>query len=270
MRFDILTIFPEMFVPLTSYGIVGQAVRRGTIEIHVVNIRDFSDGPHFMTDDRPYGGGDGMVMKPEPIFRALQSIHKSDGEHRVVLLTPQGQLFDQSLARSLSTLAHIILICGRYEGVDERVRSTYVDMEVSIGDYIVTGGEIPAMVIVDAVSRLVPGALGGERSALEESFEDSLLEYPHYTRPQVFQGESVPPILLSGDHEKIRLWRRTKSLEKTLERRPDLLKRACLNETDRGILEELQQSGSTSITTAGGSESGDSNGSGGIAQRRNE
>jgi len=257
MRFDILTIFPEMFVPLTSYGIVGQAVRKGTIEIHVVNIRDFSDGPHFMTDDRPYGGGDGMVMKPEPIFRALQSIHKAAGEYRVVLLTPQGQIFDQSLARSLCTLAHIILICGRYEGVDERVRSTYVDMEVSTGDYIVTGGEIPAMVIVDAVSRLVPGALGGERSAVEESFEDSLLEYPHYTRPQVFRGESVPPILLSGDHEKIRLWRRQKSLEKTLERRPDLLKRASLSDTDKAILEQVQKRRSSSVTAVGRYESGD-------------
>jgi tRNA (guanine37-N1)-methyltransferase len=257
MRFDILTIFPEMFVALTNYGIVGQSVRRGTIEIHVINIRDFSDEPHFMTDDRPYGGGDGMVMKPEPIFRALQSIHKVPGESRVVLLTPQGQLFDQTLARNLCTLAHLILICGRYEGVDERVRSKYVDMELSIGDYILTGGEIPAMVVVDSVSRLIPGALGGEKSALEESFEDSLLEYPHYTRPQVFRGESVPPILLSGDHEKIRLWRRQKSLEKTLERRPDLLKRASLSDTDKAILEQVQKRRSSSVTAVGRYESGD-------------
>jgi tRNA (guanine37-N1)-methyltransferase len=241
MRLDIFTIFPELFAPLTGYGIVGRAVRRGTIEINVINIRDFSEEPHFMTDDRPYGGGDGMVMKPEPIFRALQSISKAAGEHRVILMTPQGQLFNQSLARSLSTLAHITLICGRYEGVDERIRSRYVDMELSIGDYIVTGGEVPAMVVIDAVSRLVPGVLGGERSALEESFEDSLLEYPQYTRPAVFQGESVPAVLLSGDHEKIRLWRRRKSLEKTLERRPDLLKRAPLSEADRVILKGLQQ-----------------------------
>lgn len=265
MRFDILSIFPDMFAPLTSFGIVGQAVKGGKIEINVVNIRNFSDEPHFMTDDRPYGGGEGMVMKPEPIFRALQSIPKAAGERKVILLTPQGQLFDQALARSLGTLAQIILLCGRYEGVDERIRSGYVDMELSIGDYIVTGGEVPAMVIVDAVSRLVPGVLGGERSALEESFEDSLLEYPHYTRPPVFQGESVPPILLSGNHEKIRLWRRTQSLQKTLERRPDLLKRASLSEKDRAILEELQQRRSTSITT-GGSESDDNNDSDGVAQ----
>jgi tRNA (guanine37-N1)-methyltransferase len=263
MRFDILTIFPEMFTSLRDFGIVGQAVRRGSIEINVVNIRDFSDAPHFMTDDRPYGGGDGMVMKPEPIFRALRVIPKALGEHRVILLTPQGRLFDQSLARSLSTVAHLILVCGRYEGVDERIRSGYVDMEVSIGDYILTGGEFPAMVVVDAVSRLVPGILGGERSALEESFENYLLEYPQYTRPQVFQGEAVPPILLSGDHEKIRSWRRRKSLEKTLERRPDLLKRASLSENDRIILEELKQDSSTSTATGsepGSDDTGDSDG----------
>jgi tRNA (guanine37-N1)-methyltransferase len=266
MRFDILSIFPEMFDSLTRFGIVGQAVRRRTIEIHVVNIRDFSDEPHFMTDDRPYGGGSGMVMKPEPIFRALQSIPRAAGEHKVILLTPQGRLFNQSLARSLCTLAQMILICGRYEGVDERIRSRYVDMELSTGDYIVTGGEFPAMVIVDAVSRLVPGVLGGERSSLEESLEDSLLEYPQYTRPPVFQGETVPPILLSGDHEKIRLWRRRKSLEKTLQRRPDLLKRASLTEMDRAILEELQQRRSTPIATAGGSECDDTKDLDGIAQ----
>jgi len=253
MRFDILTIFPEMFTPLTSFGIVGQAVRKGSIEINVINIRDFSDKPHFTTDDRPYGGGDGMVMKPEPIFRALEVIPKAPDEHKVILLTPQGRLFDQSLARNLSTLAHMILVCGRYEGVDERIRSAYVDMEVSIGDYILTGGEFPAMVIVDAVSRLVPGVLGGEKSALEESFEESLLEYPQYTRPQVFHGEAVPPILLSGDHEKIRRWRRTRSLEKTLERRPDLLKRASLSEKDRALLEGLKQSRSTTKTRGVGS-----------------
>jgi len=265
MRFDILTIFPDMFAALTRFGIVGQAVKGGKIEINVVNIRDFSDKPHFMTDDRPYGGGEGMVMKPEPIVRALQSIPKVPGNRKVILLTPQGQLLEQSLARSLGTLAQLILVCGRYEGVDERIRSRYVDMEVSIGDYILTGGEIPAMVIVDAVSRLVPGVLGSERSALEESFEDSLLEYPQYTRPPIFQGESVPSILLSGDHGKIRIWRRTQSLQKTLERRPDLLKLASLSEEDRAILEELKQRPSTSATTAGRSKSHDTNDLDGLA-----
>jgi tRNA (guanine37-N1)-methyltransferase len=266
MRFEILSIFPEMFTSLARYGMVGQAVRRGLIEINIVNIRDFSDEPHFMTDDRTYGGGCGMVMKPEPIYRALQSIPRALGEHKVILLTPQGKLFDQTLARSLCGLAQIILVCGRYEGVDERIRSKYVDMELSIGDYIVTGGEVPAMVVVDAVSRLVPGVLGGEMSALEESFEDCLLEYPQFTRPSVFQGESVPTILLSGDHERIRLWRRTQSLQRTMERRPDLLKRASLSEKDRSIIEELKQRRSSSITTSGESGPDGNDDSDGAAQ----
>jgi tRNA (guanine37-N1)-methyltransferase len=241
MRFDILSIFPEMFPFLIDYGIVGRAVERGKLKINVVNIRDFGEGPHLMTDDRPFGGGDGMVMKPEPIFRALESIPKLKGKRKVVLLTPQGQLFDQSIALSLSKLQQIILVCGRYEGVDERVRSRYVDMEISIGDYILTGGELPAMIIVEAVSRLIPGILGGERSHLEESFEDCLLEYPQYTRPRVFKGDEVPPVLLSGDHKEIRLWRRAQSIKRTLEKRPDLLERANLSEMDKSILEEVKQ-----------------------------
>jgi len=241
MRFDILSIFPEMFPFLIDYGIVGRAVERGKLTINVVNIRDFGEGPHLMTDDRPFGGGDGMVMKPEPIFRALESIPKVQGKRQVVLLTPQGQLLDQSIALSLSKLQQIILVCGRYEGVDERVRSRYVDMEISIGDYILTGGELPAMIIVEAVSRLIPGILGGERSNLEESFEDCLLEYPQYTRPRVFKGDEVPPVLLSGDHKKIRLWRRAQSIKRTLEKRPDLLERANLSEIDKSMLEEVKQ-----------------------------
>jgi tRNA (guanine37-N1)-methyltransferase len=241
MRFDILSIFPEMFPFLIDYGIVGRAVERGKLTINVVNIRDFAEGPHLMTDDRPFGGGDGMVMKPEPIFRTLESIPKVQGKRKVVLLTPQGQLFDQSIALSLSKLQQIILVCGRYEGVDERVRSRYVDMEISIGDYILTGGELPAMIIVEAVSRLIPGILGGERSNLEESFEDCLLEYPQYTRPRVFKGDEVPPVLLSGDHKKIRLWRRVQSIKRTLEKRPDLLERANLSEIDKSMLEEVKQ-----------------------------
>jgi len=241
MRFDILSIFPEMFTFLINYGIVGRAVERGKIKINVVNIRDFSEGSHLMTDDRPFGGGDGMVMKPEPIFRALESIPKLEGERKVILLTPQGQPFNQSIARSLCELQQIILVCGRYEGVDERVRSRYVDIEISIGDYILTGGELPAMIIVEVVSRLIPGILGGARSNLEESFEDYLLEYPQYTRPRVFKGDEVPSVLLSGDHERVRLWRRTQSIKRTLERRPDLLERANLSEMDKSILEELKQ-----------------------------
>jgi tRNA (guanine37-N1)-methyltransferase len=241
MRFDILSIFPEMFPFLIDYGIVGRAVERGKIQINVVNIRDFAEGPHLMTDDRPFGGGDGMVMKPEPIFQSLESIPKVKGKRKVVLLTPQGQLFDQSIAQSLSTLQQIILICGRYEGVDERVRSRYVNMEISIGDYILTGGELPAMIVVEAVSRLIPGILGGERSHIEESFEDCLLEYPQYTRPRVFKGDEVPSVLLSGDHKKIRLWRRAQSIKRTLEKRPDLLERANLSRIDKSLLEEVKQ-----------------------------
>ncbi len=241
MRFDILSIFPEMFAPLINYGIIGRAVKGGLIEINLVNIRDFGEGPHLMTDDRPFGGGDGMVMKPEPIFRALESIPRVKGDRKVILLTPQGQLFDQSIARRLTKLKQIVLVCGRYEGVDERVRSTYVDMELSIGDYILTGGELPAMIIVEVVSRLVPGVLGGVRSNLEESFEDYLLEYPQYTRPRVFQGEAVPSVLLSGDHGRIQLWRRSQSIKRTLERRPDLLEKTHLSEMDKSVLEELKQ-----------------------------
>jgi tRNA (guanine37-N1)-methyltransferase len=182
-----------------------------------------------------------MVMKPGPIFQALESIPREKGGRRVILLTPQGQPFNQSIARDLTKLKQIVLVCGRYEGVDERVRSRCVDMELSIGDYILTGGELPAMVIVEVVSRLIPGILGGVRSSLEESFEDYFLEYPQFTRPRVFQGDGVPSILLSGDHGRIRLWRRTQSIKRTLERRPDLLEKAHLSERDKCILEELKQ-----------------------------
>jgi tRNA (guanine37-N1)-methyltransferase len=184
-----------------------------------------------------------MVMKPGPIYRALRSIEKVDGQSLVILLTPQGQTFEQSRAWELSRLDRLVLICGRYEGVDERIRSSYIDMELSLGDYILSGGELGAMVVIDTVSRLVPDVLGGERSALEDSFEDGLLEYPHYTRPRVFKGEEVPPVLLSGDHEKIRMWRRTESLKRTRERRPDLLKKARLQEEDRAILAEIEEDG---------------------------
>jgi len=241
MRFDILSLFPEMFESLIDFGIIGRAVKRGQIEINLLNLRDFAEGPHLVTDDRPFGGGDGMVMKPEPIVRALESISTGKGETSVILLTPQGQPFTQSIARGLATLQQIVLVCGRYEGVDERVRSSYVDTELSIGDYILTGGELPAMIVVDAVSRLIPGVLGGARSNREESFEDHFLEYPHYTRPRVFQGQEVPSVLLSGNHRRIQVWRRTQSIRRTLERRPDLLEKACLSETDKCILEELKQ-----------------------------
>ena len=241
MRFDILTLFPDLFSPFLHTGVLGRAVEKGLVDVRLTNIRSFARGSHNVTDDRPYGGGSGMIMKPGPIVRALESIDRVDGPSFVVLLTPQGQTFEQSMAWELSRADQLVLICCRYEGVDERVRSDQIHMEVSVGDYILSGGELGALVIIDAVSRLVPGVLGGERSNLEDSFEDGLLEYPHYTRPRTFRGKEVPSVLLSGDHEKIRLWRRRESLRRTLERRPDLLKTARLSEEDEAILAKLRE-----------------------------
>lgn len=241
MRFDVLTIFPEMFSANLKEGILGRAVKKGIVEVRLVNIRNFAKGSHKTTDDRPYGGGNGMVMKPQPICRALNSVDRVNSRSLVILLSPQGERFDQKIAWVFARREHIILICGRYEGVDERVRLTCIDKELSIGDYILSGGEPAALVIMDAVSRLIPGVLGGERSNMEDSFEDGLLEHPQYTRPRIFQGEEVPPVLLSGDHDKIRLWRRTESLKRTLKRRPDLLKKARLTPEDEVILAELKR-----------------------------
>jgi tRNA (guanine37-N1)-methyltransferase len=244
MRFDILTIFSDLFTAYLDQGVLGRAVQGGIVDIRIVNIRDFASGTHKTTDDRPYGGGDGMVMKPGPIYRALESVERVGQRQQVVLLSPQGERLDQALAWDLAGLDQIILICGRYEGVDDRIRSSHVDRELSIGDYVLSGGELAALVIMEAVGRLIPGVLGGERSHLEDSFEDGLLEYPQFTRPRVFQGVEVPDVLLSGDHERIRVWRRTESLRRTLKRRPDLLERARLTPEDEAILEELQRDAS--------------------------
>ena len=241
MRFDVLTICPEMFSSYVQEGVFGRAVEQGLVDVRLVNIRDFAKGTHKTTDDRPYGGGEGMVMKPGPIYRAIKGVDRVKGRSLVILLTPQGKTFDQTIAWELSTWDQIILVCGRYEGVDERVRLTSIDRELSIGDYILTGGELGAMAVMDAIGRLIPGVLGGERSNLEDSFEGGVLEYPQYTRPRVFQGEEVPAVLLSGDHEKIRLWRRTESLKRTLERRPDLLKKSRLTQEDKTILAGLKE-----------------------------
>lgn len=241
MRFDILTLFPGLFSSFLKESILGRAVTKGLVDIRLTDIRSFARGPHKVTDDRPYGGGNGMVMKAGPIVRALESIERNPEDSLVVLLTPQGKPFAQQTAWELSREKHLVLICGRYEGVDERVRTGIVDMELSIGDYVLSGGELGAMVLVDAVSRLVPGVLGGEGSTREDSFEDGLLEYPQYTRPRVFRDEGVPEVLLSGDHEKIRLWRRTESLKRTLHRRPDLLEKADLREEDKVILNRLER-----------------------------
>jgi len=241
MRFDVLTLFPELFSSFLKETILGRAVKAGLVDIRLVNIRSFARGRHLVTDDSPFGGGEGMVMKPGPISRALDSIDRTKDRSLVLLLTPQGRTFDQPLAWDLSRMEQVILICGRYEGVDERIRSKGVDMELSIGDYVLSGGEMAAMVVIEAVSRLVPGVLGGEKSSQEDSFEEGLLEYPQYTRPRVFKNQEVPEILLSGDHEKIRVWRRTESLKRTLERRPDLLKKAKLTEEDKRILAKLRE-----------------------------
>lgn len=229
-----------MFTAYLEEGMVGRAVKRGLVDVRLVNIRDFATGTHKATDDRPYGGGDGMVMTPEPLYRALESIDRLD-KCLVILLNPQGETLNQSTAWELSRWDQLILTCGRYEGIDERIRLTCVDRELSVGDYVLSGGELGALIVMDAVSRLIPGVLGGETSNLEDSFEDGLLEYPQYTRPRVFQGKEVPSVLLSGDHEKIRLWRRKESLKRTLERRPDLLQKARLTSEDEEILAELRK-----------------------------
>ena len=240
MRFDVLTIFPGMFSPYLEEGMLARAVKRGLVDVRLVNIRDFAEGTHKATDDRPYGGGDGMVMTPEPLYRALESVPREDNS-LVIHLSPQGETFNQSMAWELSRRDQIILVCGRYEGIDERILVTNIDRELSVGDYVLSGGEPGALVVMDTLSRLIPGVLGGERSNIEDSFEDGLLEYPQYTRPRVFRGEEVPPVLLSGDHEKIRLWRRRSSLKRTMERRPDLLQNARLTPEDEKILDELKK-----------------------------
>ncbi|NWG04274.1 MAG: tRNA (guanosine(37)-N1)-methyltransferase TrmD [Syntrophaceae bacterium] len=239
MRFDILTLFPGMFSSPLQESILGKAIEKGLIEIHIMNIRDFALDKHHVADDAPYGGGQGMVMKVEPIARAIESVKLQNPFAKTIYLTPQGRPFDQDLARRFSALPHLILLCGRYEGVDERVRELFVDEEVSIGDYVLTGGELAAMVLIDAISRFIPGVLGSERSAQEDSFYHSLLEYPQYTRPFDFRGHCVPEVLLSGNHSMISCWRRKEALRRTSSRRPDLLSRADLSEEDKKLLGEI-------------------------------
>ena len=238
MIIDILTIFPGMVAGPISESIIGKAVERKLIEIRVINIRDYAADPHRTTDDRPFGGGSGMVMKPEPLVAAIGDVRKNYPASRVILLSPQGRIFDQGIALELSRLDHICLVCGRYEGVDERIRNHYVDDEISIGDYVLTGGEVPALVIVDAVARLLPGVLGSNESLNEESFITGLLEYPHYTRPEIFGDHRVPDILLSGNHGAIRRWRRQQALIRTWQRRPDLLEKNQLSREDEELLAE--------------------------------
>lgn len=244
MRIDILTLFPEMMNSCLSYSVIGRARAKGTLELRVTDIRSFAEGPHRAADDRPYGGGPGMVMKPEPIFRAVESLpgeKEKKGGARVILLTPQGRRFDQEMALELARSSRLILICGHYEGVDERVREHLVTDEISIGDYILTGGELAALVVVEATARLLPGVLGAEESLDTESFSRHLLEYPQYTRPPVFRGMGIPEILLSGDHEKIARWRRQESVRRTAGRRPDLFSELELAEEEKDLLMEIKR-----------------------------
>ena len=243
MRFDILTLFPGMFSSPLKESILGRAIEKGLIQIRTLNIRDYSLDKHQVVDDTPYGGGQGMVMKAEPIAWAIESAKSQNPSAWTVYLTPQGKPLNQDLARRLSTHLHLILLCGRYEGVDERVRELFIDEEISIGDYVLTGGELAAMVLIDAVSRFIPGVLGSDRSAEEDSFFNSLLEYPQYTRPSNFRGSCVPEVLLSGNHSAISQWRRKEALRRTSLRRPDLITRANLSEEDKRVLEEVRNSG---------------------------
>jgi tRNA (guanine37-N1)-methyltransferase len=241
IRFDILSVFPEMFESPFNCSILKRARDKGLVEIHLHNIRDYATDKHRMTDDAPYGGGGGMVMKVEPIDRALSSIVPLRDNTPIVLLTPQGETFNQKMAEEMSAYSRIVLICGHYEGVDERVRTNLVDREISVGDFILTGGELSAMIIVDAVSRLVPGILGNCESASFDSFSTGLLEYPHYTRPGSYRGWHVPDVLLSGNHKEIEAWRRKESIRRTYVRRPDLIEKMQLSEEDGKILEEIKK-----------------------------
>ena len=241
MRFHIITLFPELFTSVIEASMLKKGRERGAIDFAFYNVRDYATDKHRVTDDTPYGGGQGMVMKPEPLVAAIEAAGSGPERPHRVLLTPQGALLTDERARALAVYPALALICGRYEGVDERVRAS-VDAELSIGDYIVSGGEVAAIVVIDAVARLVPGVLGCASSAEEESFQDGLLEYPQYTRPPEFRGVAVPDVLLSGDHAAIARWRRRESLRRTLACRPDLLARAPLSDEDRRILAELKES----------------------------
>lgn len=241
VRFGIVTLFPEMFDLVSNFGVVGRACERGLLELLLRNPRDFADDRHRTVDDRSYGGGPGMVMKPEPIVHALTELRQELPAAPVVYLSPQGRRLDQAGVTRLAGGKELILLAGRYEGVDQRVLDHHVDQELSIGDFVLSGGELAAMVVVDVVARLLPGVLGDEQSARADSFADGLLDHPHFTRPERFQGVSVPSVLLKGDHAEVARWRRKQALGRTQRRRPDLLARCELTETDRQLLAEYRQ-----------------------------
>src|SRR5512147_321808 len=247
MQFEVFTLLPEVFPPYLESSILQRAKQRGLIDVRVHNIRDYTHDRHHTTDDTPYGGGGGMVMKPEPVFEAVESVLAlSAGQPQpvtvpIILLTPQGRVFTQRVAEELAGHERIALLCGRYEGVDERIRAHLVTDEISVGDYVLTGGELPALIIIDAVTRLIPGVLGDPTGAEDDSHSMGLLEYPHYTRPPEFRGWKVPEVLLSGDHARIEKWRREQALIRTFNKRPDMLEKAELSEVDKRIIESLKK-----------------------------
>lgn len=241
MQFDVLTLFPEMF-DILNESIIGRAKEKGLINVNLINIRDFSKNKHKKVDDTPYGGGAGMVIQPDVVYDAYKSVitnNEKSEKTRVIYMSPQGKKLDQQKVEGLSKQEHLILLCGHYEGIDQRVLDNIVDEEISIGDYVLTGGELPAMVLIDSVSRYVEGVLK-DGSTTEESFSQGLLEYPQYTRPEVFEGQQVPEVLRSGNHQMIDKWRREQSLKRTLEKRPDLLEEVDLSDEDKKILEKIE------------------------------
>jgi tRNA (guanine37-N1)-methyltransferase len=240
-RFGVITLFPEMFEPFLNQGVFGRAVKKGILQVDMFNPRDYTTDKHRTVDDRPYGGGPGMLMMVQPLTDAIADAKKALGDNSVVVyLSPQGKTLNQTEVQSLVHIPNLILVSGRYEGIDERVINSLVDQEWSIGDYVLSGGELPAMVLMDSVSRLLPDVLGHKQSAVEDSFTNGLLDCPHYTRPEVLNGEAVPSVLLSGNHEKIRQWRMAESLRRTVDRRPDLLNDLALTEEQQKILAKIQ------------------------------
>ena len=240
IRFDVLSIFPEMLISPLSFSLLKKAQEKGLLSINLHDIRNWAEDKHKMTDDAPYGGGCGMVMKVEPVEKALAAVRISTENSLVVLMTPQGEIFNQKIATELAGKEQVVIICGRYEGVDERIRKNLADREISIGDYILTGGELSALVLIDAISRLVPGVLGNAESTVSESFSSGLLEYPQYTRPAEYKGWKVPDVLVSGNHAEIELWRKNESLKRTYKRRPDLLAKLNLSGEEEKSLEKIK------------------------------
>jgi tRNA (guanine37-N1)-methyltransferase len=251
MRFDVFSLFPQVFTPYIDISILQRAIQNQLVEVYLHNIRDWAPGKHHVTDDTPYSGGGGMVMKCEPVFNAIEAVLGAPPVCPVVLMTPQGRPFNQKTALKLSRRPRIAILCGRYEGIDERIRQHLVTDEISIGDYVLTGGELPALVVMDAVARLIPGVLGDPDGASDDSHASGLLEYPHYTRPPVFRGWAVPEVLLSGNHAQIVRWRKEQSLLRTLQRRPDMLDNFPLTAADLKYLKQFRQDDASDTSDSG-------------------